>query len=275
MNIYIQTRSVMKDYQFLGNSPISSWWMAYKEYTSFEHPTMIVEGDTDQQWRIYLSGMSGSWVDKVHTPIRYTFILEDTKPVLESELPQLLGFIQAWTKAIYDPESKTKLKSCLDTLFSIDEINTYFTSSEQNKGQIQSRFKQWLSSFTFTDVELAGDILSNSYIGSLEQSQRAFFQRCKSILKMNAKCSQAALHLNYIESKNELESTQLVEEEYMFRFTLLVEAEGVGFSEINLKKKVVQPQKIQELPRRKSKFLKHIPYLLIGITVIVLVILFI
>lgn len=74
--------------------------------------------------------------------------------------------------------------------------------------------------FTFTDVELAEGMQLNSYIGSLEQSQSAFFQRCKSILKMNAEFSQAALHLNYIESKIELESTQLVEE-YKFRFTLL------------------------------------------------------
>jgi hypothetical protein len=275
MNIYIQTRSVTKDYQFLGNSPMNSWWMAYKDYTSFEHATIIVEGDIAKQWRVYLSGMSSSRLDKVNTPIRYTFILEDTQPIHDSDLAQFLGLIQAWTKAICDSESKDKLKNRLDTLFSVDDINAYFSNSDQAKAQIESKFKQWLSGFTFTDVELAEGMQLNSYIGSLEQSQSAFFQRCKSILKMNAEFSQAALHLNYIESKIELESTQLVEEEYKFRFTLLVEAEEVNFSEINLKKKTTQAEKVQQLSTSKSKFPKNILYILVGIIVIILVILFI
>lgn len=273
MNIYIQTRSVMKDYQFLGDSPTNSWWMAYKEYTSFEHPTLIVQGDTNQQWRIYLSGMSSSRVDKVNTPIRYTFILEDTKPVLESELPQLLGFIQAWTQAIYDSKSKTKLQSCLDTLFSIDEIDTYFASSEQNKGQIQSRFKQWLSDFSYKGARSEEVKVSKSYIGS-QQSQSAFFQRCKSILQ-ELSYAQSALHLNYIESKKELENTQLVNEEaYKFRFTLLVEAEEVKLSEIDLKKKETHAQKEPSLPNPPNRIQNTVLYLILGIIIILVVILF-
>lgn len=275
MNIYIQTRSVMKDYQFLGDSPKDSWWMAYKEYTSFEHPTVIVEGNTNQQWRIYLSGMNSSRVDKVNTPIRYTFILEDTKPVLESELPQLLGFMQAWTEAIYDSESKTKLQSCLDSLFSIDEIDTYFASSEQNKAQIQSRFKQWLYDFSYKDVGLEVVQLSKSYIGS-QQSQSAFYQRCKSILQMKESVQmQSALHLNYIESKKELENTQLVnEDEYKFRFTLLVEAEDFKFSEVYLKKKAIHVQQVLTLPNPPTKYPKKFLYLLVGIIAIVLMMIF-
>jgi len=276
MNIYIQTRSVTKDYQFLGNSPVNSWWMAYKDYTSFEHPTIIVEGDTAKQWRIYLSGMSSSRLDKVNTPIRYTFILEDTQPIHDSDLAQLLGLIQSWAKAIYDSESKDKLKNCLDNLFSIEDIDTYFSSSDQAEAQIESKFKQWLGGFTFTDVGLAEGMQSNSYIGSLKQSQSAFFQRCTSILQMrDLSQAQAVLHLNYIESKKELENSQLVEEEYQFRFTLLVEAEEVKFSKINLKKKATQTEKLHQLPIPKTKFPKSILCLLVGIIVIILVMLFI
>ncbi|WP_371972078.1 hypothetical protein [Acinetobacter sp. AL9] len=266
----------MKDYQFLGDSPKDSWWMAYKEYTSFEHPTVIVEGNTNQQWRIYLSGMNSSRVDKVNTPIRYTFILEDTKPVLESELPQLLGFMQAWTQAIYDSESKTKLQSCLDSLFSIDEIDTYFASSEQNKAQLQSRFKQWLYDFSYKDVGLEVVQLSNSYIGS-QQSQIAFYQRCKSILQMKESVQmQSALHLNYIESKKELENTQLVnEDEYKFRFTLLVEAKEVKLSEIHLKKKATRTQELRQFPTSTTKFQNKILYLVLGMILIILVVLLI
>ena len=276
MNIYIQTRSVMKDYQFLGDSPKDSWWMDYKEYTSFEHPTVIVEGNTSQQWRIYLSGMNSSRVDKVNTPIRYTFILEDTKPVPDSELPQVLGFIQAWTQAIYDSESKNKLQSRLDDLFSIDEIDTYFASPEQNKGQIQSRFNQWLRNFSH-NVEFKGvQVNSKSYIGS-QQSQIAFYQRCKSILQMKESAqAQSALHLNYIESKKELENTQLVnEDDYKFRFTLLVEAEEVKLSEIHLKKKATRTQELRQFQTSPTKFPNKILYLVLGMILIILVVLFI
>lgn len=280
MNIYIQTRSVMKDYQFLGDSPKDSWWMDYKEYTSFEHPTVIVEGNTSQQWRIYLSGMNSSRVDKVNTPIRYTFILEDTKPVPDSELPQVLGFIQAWTQAIYDSESKNKLQSRLDDLFSIDEIDTYFTSPEQNKGQIQSRFNQWLRNFSH-NVEFKGvQVNSKSYIGS-QQSQIAFYQRCKSILQMKESAqAQSALHLNYIESKKELENTQLVnEDDYKFRFTLLVEAEDVKFSEIHLKKKTIDVQQAPTVPNPPIQYPKKNLHLFVGvgvgiIAIILMIILF-
>lgn len=270
MNIYIQTRSVTKDYQFLGNSPVNSWWMAYKDYTSFEHPTIIVEGDTAKQWRIYLSGMSSSRLDKVNTPIRYTFILEDTQPIYDSDLAQLLGLIQSWAKAIYDSESKDKLKNCLDTLFSIEDIDTYFSSSDQAKAQIESKFKQWLGSFTFTDVGLAEGMQSNSYIGSLKQSQSAFFQRCTSILQMrDLSQAQAVLHLNYIESKKELENSQLVEEEYKFSFTLLVEDKKTQFSEVELKKKVRDSIWIQPQTERKKDNKKI--FLLIVVIVIVMI----
>ncbi|MEB6565869.1 hypothetical protein MXL26_11020 [Acinetobacter towneri] len=276
MNIYIQTRSVMKDYQFLGDSPTNNWWMAYKEYTSFEHPTVIVKGNADQQWQIYLSGMSSSRVDKVNTPIRYTLILEDTKPVLDSELPQLLGLIQAWTEAIYDSESKIKLKSSLDNLFSTDEIDTYFSSSEQNKEKIQSRFQQWLCDFSYKEVGFEVVQLSKSYIGS-QQSQSAFYQRCKSILQMKESVQmQSALHLNYIESKKELENTQLSnEDEYKFRFTLLVEAEEVKFSEIHLKKKATRTQELRQFQTSPTKFPNKILYLVLGMILIILVVLFI
>ena len=270
MNIYIQTRSVTKDYQFLGNSPVNSWWMAYKDYTSFEHPTIIVEGDTAKQWRIYLSGMSSSRLDKVNTPIRYTFILEDTQPIHDSDLAQLLGLIQSWAKAIYDSESKDKLKNCLDTLFSIEDIDTYFSSSDQAKAQIESKFKQWLGGFTFTDVGLAEGMQSNSYIGSLKQSQSAFFQRCTSILQMrDLSQAQAVLHLNYIESKKELENSQLVEEEYKFSFTLLVEDKKTQFSEVELKKKVRDSIGIQPQTERKKDNKKI--FLLIVVIVIVMI----
>ena len=270
MNIYIQTRSVTKDYQFLGNSPMNSWWMAYKDYTSFEHPTIIVEGDIAKQWRVYLSGMSSSRLDNVNTPIRYTFILEDTQPIHDSDLAQFLGLIQAWTKAICDSESKDKLKNRLDTLFSVDDINAYFSNSDQAKAQIESKFKQWLSGFTFTDVELAEGMQSNSYIGSLEQSQSAFFQRCTSILQMrDLSQAQAVLHLNYIESKKELENSQLVEEEYKFSFTLLVEDKKTQFSEVELKKKVRDSIWIQPQTERKKDNKKI--FLLIVVIVIVMI----
>jgi hypothetical protein len=269
MNIYIQTRSVTRDYQFLGNSPMNSWWVAYKDYTSFEHPTIIVEGDTYKQWRVYLSGMSSSRLDKVNTPIRYTLILEDTQSIHDSDLPQVLGLIQAWAKAIYDDKAKDKLRNNLDNLFSTEDVDTYFSSLDRAKEQIESKFKHWVSSFTFTDASLAVGGQTNSYIGSLQQSQNAFFQRCKSILKMDAVICQAALYLNYIESKNELENTQLVEEEYKFSFTLLVEDEKTQCSEVKLKKKVRDSIRIQPQTERKKDNKKI--YLLIVVIVIVMI----
>lgn len=273
MNIYIQTRSIMKDYQFLGKSPSNSWWMAYKDYTSFEHPTIILEGIGLKGWRLYLSGMSSSRLDKVNTPIRYTLILEDSKPMEDPSLSQMLGLIRTWANAVYDESEKDNLKMTLDRLFTQENIEIYFSSLGSDnifELPITQQLKQWLGGFSSNINEI--DIQTGCYIGSMQKSQLPFLQRCKAILQSTANEEQAALYLNFIESKQELENTKLVEDEhYAHKFMLLVHDEKVVLSKVESKKKpILSPQTI---PKQRNRPKKWMCGLVVGGLIVMLIVL--
>jgi len=75
VRVYVQTRGSTADYAFLGGAPSTRWWLAFRDSTSFEKPTLIVSGDR-REWRCYLSGIGSQRTDRVGTAIRYTIVLE-------------------------------------------------------------------------------------------------------------------------------------------------------------------------------------------------------
>lgn len=253
MNIFIQTRDVYKDYTFLGNEP-ENWWADYAHYSSFEHPTVIVESN-EQGWRLYLSGAKSSRVDKVNTPIRYSFVLSDDKKIEDTqELSSVLSLIQLWL-AVIDESAPKQLQQKLDDLFTEQQVSEYIAfkqdkerDTKQIDQEVSNQFQAWLKP---PDEFMVGDIeVEHSQIAAVKskQAQAQFLNYCAKILKGDASQASSALYLNFVETQNELETINLCDEnEYNRQFIILVNdsdqslKDGLKDVEINKKKIALNP----------------------------------
>ncbi|MBR0560413.1 hypothetical protein [Neokomagataea anthophila] len=97
MKIWLQTRSETQDYKFLEQEPPEYWWgiKLYKDSTSFEAPTLILERLGDDQWRCFISAIPSARKDRVDTAIRYTLVLEGSISSDEDMLFKVLGHVLA------------------------------------------------------------------------------------------------------------------------------------------------------------------------------------
>jgi len=112
MDIYIMTRGTQIDYMFLGAEPKRAWWTKFREWTSFEYPTIIFQAS-----ELYLSGIPSKRKDRVKTPIRYTLVFEK---VGSEDIEKLRKLIKSWLNDIIigdgDPVS-SELGEYLDKKF--------------------------------------------------------------------------------------------------------------------------------------------------------------
>ena len=133
MKFFIQTRSIFKDYRYLGREAVDdSWLQKYDRYTSFEHPTIIAESDHNG-WRIFLGGLPSSRLDKVSTPIRYSFIIADDK-IVESDSKAhdaILCFIKLYVHTISESENQARsvVIQVMDDLYTNEEIEGFFNDN--------------------------------------------------------------------------------------------------------------------------------------------------
>lgn len=149
MKSYINTRSINKDYRYLGAMPDNSWLNVYHELTSFEHPTIICEKDHDQ-FRLFLSGMPSTRLDKVGTKIRYSFLFVGAP----DELSQVAGLVSAWASAIDDNSSLAKK---LGELYSEDAVQNMIEHHVFDD-DAQNQLMTWLKSFDKTDHAFVNQI---------------------------------------------------------------------------------------------------------------------
>lgn len=100
MKVWLQTRGITHDYAFLGTAPPDYWWTIpfYKDATSFEQPTLILERPQRGQWRCFISAIPSTRRDRVNTRIRYSLALcgegESDKRVLLSLLAYVLDIFK-------------------------------------------------------------------------------------------------------------------------------------------------------------------------------------
>lgn len=113
MRVYVQTRGTTADYAFLGAAPASRWWLAFRDATSFEQPTLIVSGDRDE-WRCYLSGIPSRRTDRVGTTIRYTFVLEGR---CGESAGDALRLVAMWLGDATDRGPGLRVQAALDGVF--------------------------------------------------------------------------------------------------------------------------------------------------------------
>lgn len=172
MKQYVNTRSITKDYRYLGENPDNAWLGAYTELTSFEHPTIIFEKE-HETFRLFLSGMPSTRKDKVGTIIRYSFLFTGSI----DEYTKLSGLVYSWATAIDDP---SHIIQKLGELYDENAVS------------------QMIESDTFDDT--AQKQLDN-WLGSFGSSDHAFSQKISEIIKdgLGVVC-----YLNFVEDEKDV-----------------------------------------------------------------------
>lgn len=172
MRQYINTRSITKDYRYLGEKPDNAWLGAYTELTSFEHPTIIFEKNYET-FRLFLSGMPSTRKDKVGTNIRYSFLFTGNT----DEYTKLSGLVSAWATAIDDP---SHIAQKLGELYDENAVSQMI-ESDTFDDTAQKQLDDWLSSF--------------------DSSDHTFNQKISEIIKDDL---EAVCYLNFVEDEKDI-----------------------------------------------------------------------
>jgi len=181
MKTFIQTRGINIDYQFLGASPPSAWWLDFRDATSFEQPTLIIKGDK-RAWRCYLSGITSSRTDRVGTTIRYSLVLEGIC-ANTADNAAVLNVISAWLEdAPLSGTAKTHQRTLGEALDRVLE-ESYVEDMLRAVGQ--DSMDDVLSKLVLKPAaELQVKPWDGSWVGSMSSkpAQKAFMQRIADIL---------------------------------------------------------------------------------------------
>lgn len=124
----LQTRSRNRDYRFLGTSP-ERWWTQWSRDTSFERPTLLVEGG-EQGWRLLASGIPSARRDGHRTRIRHTLVGFGAPG---EGVEQVLGLVSTWLEdsarhfaGESTPDSRGDLSRALDRHLPEELIESWF-----------------------------------------------------------------------------------------------------------------------------------------------------
>lgn len=146
--IFIQTRGTSIDYKFLIKSPSPTWWRDYRDLTSFEDPTLIIE-NIDGSPRIYLSAIPSERKDRVNTRIRYTLVVEIEKD--DHTLDDfVLKLVSTWVNEVgqsskYKPIN-SKIGNMLDKHFSEEFVDGFLGlkyPENQNIDELNDKLKNF------------------------------------------------------------------------------------------------------------------------------------
>lgn len=276
MKFFIQTRGIHKDYRYLGNESVEDGWLQkYDRYTSFEHPTIIAESD-DSGWRIFLGGLPSSRLDKVSTPIRYSFIIADNKPVESNSKAHeaILCFIKLCVQNISESgdQARSVVIQIMDDLYTNEEIEGFFNNThnqptaDKNSSLSVKRLVNSIDNFSKNSKSVhALDTLENSideaeyrYLNiNNPKSINNFIGLCSDIMTGKTK-SNAALYLNFIEKEQDLNKVNLIEDDvYNFGFVILLDDPDISENEENIikkkqKKSKIHPTNISQVSHQNS-----------------------
>lgn len=195
MQIFVQTRGKNTDYAFLSGAPSSRWWLDFRDFTSFEKPTLIVHGDL-KEWRCFLSGIPSSRVDRVNTAIRYSVVMQGK---CNESLDIALRLVAAWLKDITSAMQGTRVGSAMDVDF--DEVTVERLLA--NRGEISLKLTEVerLVDNAFSKLPLLERVLARdaptSWIGSSSsiRAQRELIARCSCIMHGDLEGFAAQLNL--------------------------------------------------------------------------------
>ena len=212
MKGYINTRSIMKDYCYLAIQPNTSWLVSFKDYTSFEEPTILVEKNKSNL-RLYLGNMPSNRKDKAERIIRYTFVFETDKN--ETNINQVGDLVNHWIKAINSNENKQVLAGKLDKLLPEDEVANFISGTVENAEQIlQDKLNDWLkANFNFSDQEVMPSTLEldkdTYYTDALANADKHFIPTVYHLLTDKNISDISLFYLNFIETQTEFKKSDL------------------------------------------------------------------
>lgn len=186
MRTYIQTRGKTADYAFIGGAPSERWWLAFRDATSFEKPTIIVDGD-QSNWRCFLSGIPSQRKDRVGTTVRFTIVLEGQCGERTSD--DALKLISAWLQDAAQAGLGNRVKTSLDRAFEEAKVEQLLSTRGDNsvaRDEVKRNIENALASLdpskTIKEREKA-----ESWVGSVasNSAQESFMAR--SLLLLNGK----------------------------------------------------------------------------------------
>lgn len=191
MQLFIQTRGKIQDYAFVGDAPTERWWAQrhYRNATSYEKPTLILESLASGEWRCYISAIPSATRDRVGTMIRYTLVLSGSKADDKKNLLTLLAYMLDIFSA--DPASAdNSLTALLDAV-------------------LAPKIDQWLSEKT-PDVQASIQLVSNG-IAALKPLTSKSDSLIKEIEKrcVSSRATHAVALLNFVGSTKDLAYTEL------------------------------------------------------------------
>jgi len=126
---YVQTRGTTADYAFLGAAPATRWWLAFRDATSFEQPTLIVRGERGE-WRCYLSGVPSRRADRVGTAIRYTVVMEGA---CGESARGALQLVAMWLHDATDAGLGRSVQAVLDEVFDEEKVERLLGVRDGNR----------------------------------------------------------------------------------------------------------------------------------------------
>ena len=131
VRVFVQTRGTARatDYAFLGGAPPEPWWRAYRDRTSFDHPTVLVTSD-GAGWAAYLSGIPSTRVDAVGTVVRYTLVVDG--PCATPDAACVVAAVAAWLSDVANGRGDRpggRLAAALDARFPAPDVGRWLAAS--------------------------------------------------------------------------------------------------------------------------------------------------
>ena len=182
--LFVETRGRARaaGYRFLGQVPAERWWQTYRDHTSFEQPTLIVES-ADQRWRAYLGGIPSKRLDAVGTVIHYAVMV--TGGCAAGQNSAALALIGAWLTEIASGVNFGRTRQVLDEAFTEPDVERILISNDADAAwsEVQRRA---LAAFAELPAPEACDdrIAAEQWIGKLRapECRAAFLNRVAELL---------------------------------------------------------------------------------------------
>lgn len=136
---YVETRgsALPDDYKFLGAGPARAWWYQdYRDWTTFDHPTVLVEGD-GHGWRLYVGAIPSSRHDPTGSTNRVAVVAESgggasggadgaADGAADVDPEALVRLVEAWLGDVAEQREPGRVRDALDAAFSGEVVDRLY-----------------------------------------------------------------------------------------------------------------------------------------------------
>ncbi|HEY0813936.1 MAG TPA: hypothetical protein VGE11_11715 [Pseudonocardia sp.] len=129
MPTYVETRGsgLPDDYKFLGGGPARAWWYQdYRDQTTFDHPTVLVERDA-LGWRLYVGAIPSGRHDPTGSTNRITVVAEGAQDGDDVDREALVRLVEVWLADVAEQREQGRARRALDEVFTADVVDRLYT----------------------------------------------------------------------------------------------------------------------------------------------------